>query len=107
MWNLFNCYLSGRHDYGMWCEPGAIFLRCIHCGKRSSGWAVTPKPAVAVQRRAGRRRRCVAPRRVARKTRVLPFAPRRRHADSGQVDTARTRDHNTESCRFPASPKKI
>jgi hypothetical protein len=44
MWNLFNCYLSGRHDYGMWCEPGAIFLRCVHCGRRSSGWAVTPKP---------------------------------------------------------------
>jgi hypothetical protein len=43
MWNLFNCYLSGRHDYGMWCEPGAIFLRCIHCGKRSSGWSVEPK----------------------------------------------------------------
>ena len=40
MWNLFNCYLSGRHDYGMWCEPGAIFLRCMHCGKRSSGWAL-------------------------------------------------------------------
>ena len=62
MWNLFNCYLSGRHDYGMWCEPGAIFLRCMHCGKRSSGWALAPKPAVAVQR---------AP--VACKTRVLPF----------------------------------
>ena len=28
MWNWFNCYLSGRHEYGMWCEPGAIFLRC-------------------------------------------------------------------------------
>jgi hypothetical protein len=40
MWNWFNCYLSRRHDYGMWCEPGAIFLRCIHCGKRSSGWIV-------------------------------------------------------------------
>ena len=49
MWNLFNCYLSGRHDYGMWCEPGAIFLRCVHCGKRSSGWAVIPKPALAAQ----------------------------------------------------------
>jgi len=52
MWNLFNCYLSGRHDYGMWCEPGTIFLRCVHCGKRSSGWnmqptqpALTPRPA--------------------------------------------------------------
>ncbi|HJZ71777.1 MAG TPA: hypothetical protein VKE51_08550 [Vicinamibacterales bacterium] len=43
MWNLFNCYVSGRHDYGMWCEPGQIFLRCIHCGKRSSGWSVGTK----------------------------------------------------------------
>jgi hypothetical protein len=38
MWNWLNCYLSGRHDFGVTCEPGAIFLRCIHCGKRSSGW---------------------------------------------------------------------
>jgi hypothetical protein len=45
MWNWFNCYLSGRHDYGMWCEPGAIFLRCIHCGRRSPGWAVDAKAA--------------------------------------------------------------
>ena len=44
MWNLINCYLSGRHDYGMWCEPGAMFLRCVHCGKRSSGWALEQKP---------------------------------------------------------------
>jgi hypothetical protein len=43
MWNLFNCYLSGRHDFGMWCEPGTIFLRCVHCGKRSSGWSLEPK----------------------------------------------------------------
>ena len=43
MWNWFNCYLSGRHDYGMWCEPGAIFLRCVHCGRRSSGWALKPE----------------------------------------------------------------
>jgi hypothetical protein len=40
MWTWFNCFLSGRHDFGVWCEPGAIFLRCIHCGKRSSGWAI-------------------------------------------------------------------
>ena len=45
MWNWFNCYLSGRHEYGVWCEPGAIFLRCVHCGKRSSGWAIEAKPA--------------------------------------------------------------
>ncbi len=57
MWNLINCYLSGRHDYGMWCEPGAMFLRCVHCGKRSGGWAVeakfqkrAPQPAAVVTR---------------------------------------------------------
>jgi hypothetical protein len=44
MWNWFSCYLSGRHDYGMWCEPGAIFLRCVHCGRRSGGWALEAKP---------------------------------------------------------------
>jgi hypothetical protein len=43
MWNWFNCYLSGRHDYGMWCEPGAIFLRCVHCGRRSGGWSIDAK----------------------------------------------------------------
>ena len=87
MWNLFNCYLSGRHDYGMWCEPGAIFLRCMHCGKRSSGWAVTPKPATAAQRAPvahatvahgrGRRPRS-RPRAAAVKTRVIPFGDARR-----------------------------
>ena len=44
MWNWFNCYLSGRHEYGVWCEPGAIFLRCVHCGRRSSGWSIDAKP---------------------------------------------------------------
>ena len=52
MWNWFNCYLSGRHDYGMWCEPGAIFLRCVHCGKRSSGWSLVPKAQAAPPVRA-------------------------------------------------------
>jgi hypothetical protein len=50
MWNLVNCYLSGRHDYGMWCEPGAIFLRCMHCGKRSSGWDVVQKTSTPLAR---------------------------------------------------------
>jgi hypothetical protein len=40
MWNWFNCRVSGRHEYGVWCEPGAIFLRCVHCSRRSSGWLV-------------------------------------------------------------------
>ena len=46
MWNWFNCYLSGRHEYGMWCEPGTIFLRCVHCGRRSPGWSVEGKDAL-------------------------------------------------------------
>jgi hypothetical protein len=55
MWSWFNCYLSGRHEYGMWCEPGNIFLRCVHCGRRSSGWAMNnaaPPPAPAKRGRA-------------------------------------------------------
>ena len=52
MWNLFNCYLSGRHDYGMWCESGQIFLRCMHCGKRSPGWDVHHRPGAAEAPRA-------------------------------------------------------
>jgi hypothetical protein len=77
MWNLFNCYLSGRHDYGMWCEPGAIFLRCVHCGKRSSGWAVTEKPAAAQRAPVARAKVAQVPAMAAVtprvKTRVLPF----------------------------------
>ena len=65
LWNLFNCYLSGRHDYGMWCEPGQIFLRCVHCGKRSSGWAVERKPEAAPRATVA-----TAPTRGAR---VVPF----------------------------------
>ncbi len=49
MWAWFNCYLSGRHEYGVWCEPGAIFLRCVHCGRRSPGWALNG----SVERRTG------------------------------------------------------
>ena len=43
MWKWFNCYLSGRHSFGVSCEPGAIFLRCSQCGRRSPGWAVDQK----------------------------------------------------------------
>jgi len=90
MWNLFNCYLSGRHDYGMWCEPGVMFLRCVHCGKRSSGWAITPTPATAAQRAP------IVPARVAqartppvvvsaRPSHVIPFGEARRNAKAGRV----------------------
>jgi hypothetical protein len=71
MWNWFNCYLSGRHDYGVWCEPGAIFLRCVHCGRRSSGWTVgsetasTAKAAHAAAASSDRTPRVVPFRRAA------------------------------------------
>jgi hypothetical protein len=52
MWRWFNCYLSGRHQYGMWCEPGNIFLRCVHCGRRSPGWALDGKKAAAPRAQA-------------------------------------------------------
>ena len=68
MWNFFNCYLSGRHDYGMWCEPGQIFLRCVHCGKRSPGWAIEAKPS---EPRRGAVAAVAAPR--AGGARVVPF----------------------------------
>ena len=47
MWNWFNCYLSGRHEFGVWCEPGQIFLRCVNCGSRSSGWWLNAPEQVA------------------------------------------------------------
>jgi hypothetical protein len=92
MWNWFNCYLSGRHDFGVWCEPGAIFLRCIHCGKRSNGWAIeahvsqgskaatAPPPSAIPARIRGVRVASPEPRAVvqgidapAAGARVLPF----------------------------------
>jgi len=48
MWNWLNCYLSGRHDFGVSCAPGTIFLKCIHCGKRSNGWALKGQEELAV-----------------------------------------------------------
>jgi hypothetical protein len=53
MWSWFNCYLSGRHEYGVWCEPGSIFLRCVHCGRRSSGWTLDATAPTRARERAG------------------------------------------------------
>jgi hypothetical protein len=54
------CILTGRHKYSPWCEPGAIFLRCTNCGRRSPGWNVTAslpaqKPAAQADRVAAAR----------------------------------------------------
>jgi hypothetical protein len=69
MWNLISCYLSGRHDYGMSCEPGAMFLRCVHCGKRSSGWVLESKFHVT----AGRPVATPTPAPTPLPARVIPF----------------------------------
>ncbi len=50
MLRSFACYLSGRHDYGMSREPGALYLRCAKCGHRSPGWAVDEPLAGARKR---------------------------------------------------------
>ena len=67
MWNLINCYLSGRHDFGVWCEPGTIFLRCVHCGKRSAGWSVAAKAVARIAPPANSRSVAAA------RSRILPF----------------------------------
>lgn len=70
MWNWLNCYLSGRHEFGVTCSSGSIFLRCNHCGKRSNGWAVHHEQAALV------RVPVRIPRQQGRAARPLPFHPR-------------------------------
>jgi hypothetical protein len=43
------CYLSGRHQYGISCRSGAIYLECAHCGKRSPGWSIDLKSQLAAK----------------------------------------------------------
>lgn len=77
MWNLLNCYLSGRHDFGVSCEPGAIFLRCMHCGKRSNGWALKGHQGPLTPAKAHLPARAVvANTAVAAAAATLPFTPR-------------------------------
>jgi hypothetical protein len=83
MWNWFNCYVSGRHDYGLSSHSGAMFLECTHCGRRSSGWAVETiarKPvreAPRAKQEPGVTSAPVVPMPAAT-ARILPFAPRDR-----------------------------
>lgn len=69
MWNWVNCYLSGRHEFGVWCEPGAIFLRCVHCDKRSPGWSLDAKQRPPITQ--SRARMAVTPK--SQNRRVIPF----------------------------------
>jgi hypothetical protein len=73
MWNWLNCYLSGRHDFGVSCAPGAIFLRCIHCGKQSSGWALRGNQGPLIPAKAHLPAHAVMARAAGG---PLPFTPR-------------------------------
>lgn len=73
MWNWFNCYLSGRHEYSMWCEPGAVFLRCVHCGRRSAGWTLGGKSPVPVTRPTLKQKETGSAAASANPARVMPF----------------------------------
>jgi hypothetical protein len=77
MLHWLNCTLANRHDYGVSCEPGAIFLRCVHCGRRSPGWSLDSKTAYRT-RRAGERPSLVRVKKLRDEAptgtaRVLPF----------------------------------
>ena len=59
MWDWLNCVVLFRHQYGIRCEDGSVFLQCTRCGHRSHGWDVegrgihqerAPIPAVAPRR---------------------------------------------------------
>jgi hypothetical protein len=47
------CYLTGRHEYAVTCEPGQIFLQCRNCHRRTTGWGLREEHAHA-QRTAER-----------------------------------------------------
>jgi hypothetical protein len=62
MFKWITCYLSGRHEYKISCEPGAIFLCCHHCGRRSTGWELQHERAIATARLdVGRPAQVIAP----------------------------------------------
>jgi hypothetical protein len=70
IWNLFQCYLSGQHDFGVRCEPGEIYLRCIYCGRRSAGWALSATEQASHAAASGAKHRGTAGKPTAR-----PAAP--------------------------------
>lgn len=43
MWSWIACYLHG-HNYSVSCDSGSVFLRCLACGRRSTGWSVERMP---------------------------------------------------------------
>ena len=77
MWKWFNCYLSGRHSFGISCEPGAIFLKCYNAaGGRPAG----PWIRKATHRLRRHPARSGPPRKRCRPLRRSPSAARCRSA---------------------------
>ena len=109
MWNWFNCYLSGRHDFGVSCEPGAIFLRCSHCGRRSPGWAVDqqrPQSPAPSTRQPVQHAARIASHGVDHTARAA-VQPRGRQLAHAKLTLRARAGDNTSPCPSPASPKKI
>jgi hypothetical protein len=54
MWDWINCHILGRHEETVCCEAGTVFLRCLHCSRRSTGWElqVMPPPGPITRRPA-------------------------------------------------------
>jgi hypothetical protein len=62
------CFLRGGHDYGVFCGPAALFLRCRRCSRRSPGWSVAESPAMSGSSEVAR-----PDRQMEWEGRVLPF----------------------------------
>ena len=97
MWNWFNCRVSGRHDFAMSSESGAMFLCCAHCGRRSTGWSVETtarKPVAEAARAKNEQRMTSAP---VPAVRILPFtrsvSEKQEHAPGRPASTANNSDN--------------
>jgi hypothetical protein len=115
MWNWFNCRVSGRHDFAMSSESGAVFLCCAHCGRRSSGWSVETKartPVADAARAKSEPRVTSAPvlSVAAPAVRILPFtrsvSEKREHAPSRPASPANNSDNleiDARAARLPGA----
>jgi integrase len=52
LWSWIKCRVWRRHDEKVLCGPDGLYLQCVRCGSRSSGWAIArkaPLPAPIVR----------------------------------------------------------
>jgi hypothetical protein len=113
MWNWFNCRVSGRHDFAMSSESGAVFLCCAHCGRRSSGWSVETtarKPVADATRAKSEPHVTSAPvlSMAAPAVRILPFtrsvSEKQEHAPSRPASPATNSDNSEIDARAARLP---